>query len=217
MKTRMNQKWLAAAGVALLTQACGSGPKKLDVEQRTDIKIIQASQNPPPAWIDNFGEFQDSKEKSGRVYFVGESGAVNDRLMGCDSAKMRANEKISQEVATFIDGKMAEFSSGQLRVDENNPVNPGLANDFSKLLKSKTMSMLHGVRDDGTFWLQKKNTTNDGTFYECSKLVSLERKALDQLIQKASREATKLIQNPEAHKQTIDALKSLDGDNFKSN
>jgi hypothetical protein len=189
----------------------------MEIEEQKDIKIIQASQNPPPVWIENFGEYQDSKKDSGRVYFVGESGAVNDRLMGCDSAKMRANEKISQEISTFIDSKMAEFSSGQLRVDENNPVNPGLANDFSKLLKSKTMSMLHGVRDDATFWLQKKNTAKEGNFYECSKLVSLERKALDQLIQKAGSEATKLIQNPEAHKQTIDALKSLDGDAFKSN
>jgi hypothetical protein len=199
----MKQTLIVAALAIFTLSACSSsGPKKLNVERNYTVK--DQKPDPAPEWVDSLGSYRDDHKDF--TYYLGESGAVSDRTAGCEEAKMRANAKIAGEVSTYIENKVASFQGGQLHVDENAPTNPGQASHFAQLLKSKTMAMLHSVREDGTFWQKKQNNDNKNFFYECSVLQRISNTDLATLVRNASNAAPTLVENPEAKKEVMNAL-----------
>lgn len=206
----MKKVLVAFIVMAVVLVGCSSAGKKLEVEK--NYKVVDRNPDPVPNWVDSVGEYQDAHK--GAAFYIGESGAVSDRIAGCEEAKMRGNEKIAAEVATYIESKVASFNGGQLHVDENNPNNPGMASHFAQLLKSKTMAMLHNVKEDGHFWEKRQSKENQQYFYECEILLRIADTDLAQLIRNASSSAPTLIENPEAKKEVMDALHGEDGSGF---
>jgi hypothetical protein len=205
-------KKVLVAGVVMVAviAGCSSAGKKLDVEK--NYKVVDRNPDPVPTWVDAMNDYQDAHK--GNAFYIGESGAVSDRIAGCEEAKMRGNEKIAAEVATYIESKVASFNGGQLHVDENNPTNPGMASHFAQLLKSKTMAMLHNVKEDGHFWEKRQSKDNQQYFYECQMLLKISDNDLAQLIRNAANKAPTLVENPEAKKEVMNALHDEDGSGF---
>jgi hypothetical protein len=206
----MKKVLVALVVLSSVVVGCSSAGKKLDVEK--NYKVVDRNPDPVPTWVDAIGEYQDAHK--GNTYYIGDSGSVSERVAGCEEAKMRGNEKIAAEVSTYIESKVASFNGGQLRVDENNPNNPGMASHFAQLLKSKTMAMLHNVREDGHFWEKRQNKDNQQYYYQCQMLLRISDTDLAQLIRNASQAAPNLIENPEAKKEVMNALHDEDGSGF---
>lgn len=196
--------------------ACTSAPKnsmERDIVPDTkDYVIRERYPSEIPEWKKNFNQFKKQQEIQGQFYFIGESGDVLDRIDGCDYANMAAKKQISQQIAEFIEGKIASSKAGSLFVDKEDSSSNRLGHHFTNTLASKTMAFLSGVKQFDQYWEERDYSPSGGRkrIYQCAVIVVIDEKNLAAAIKRSSKKAQEIPQDQEAKNLVKEALSSVD-------
>ncbi len=204
---------LALMSGLILTSCAGTkhgekaqAPQSAKVVQRNYI-VRDRSHEEAPQWSWDFMTFNEQKESSPDRFFVGDSGDVNDRMAGCESAKARARQEIAQEMGTFITSKMSETAEGKAVINKMESSGNGVDRNFASILSSEAKSMLPGVQVVSTTWEERDYSQAGGanSVYNCKVLVKLSKKTLEEVVKNTLAK----VLNKEQTAGKSDLLKSL--------
>jgi len=170
-----------------------AGPQSAKVVQRKYI-IRERSHTEPPIWTYDLAAYT-TKASADFVYFVGESGDINDKIAGCDMAKARGKQELSQEIVSFVKTKMSESAEGQAVIDKLNKGNPALERTFKSIVSQESVAMLAGVKIGSTVWEERDYSESDGanSVFNCKALVMMNKKFFDNMLEKAAKRAIEEI------------------------
>ena len=174
--------------------------------------VRERNPDPEPSWARDFGKFKRDHDGKGTTYFMGESGPVDDRIAGCDIADLAAKKDIAQEIAELISDKIATDKQGRLAIDPTNSNDPGMKRAFEERLAGKSIAFLSGVRNYDTYWERRDYSKSGGNkrVYECSVVVTISNKDMEEAIRRSSRHAESVIEDPDAKAAVTAALKDVD-------
>jgi len=201
-------------GGALLITACSSTPTSVNLPVTgVERDYIVTDRNPEnvPEWMKDFGKFKRENDGKGQTYFLGASGDVSDRVVGCDVASLDAKKHISQQIASLITEKIATSKSGMLLIDKDNPNDPGLRRHFEGTVGGKSMAFLSGTKEYSTFWEERNYEKGGGRkrVYSCNIVVTIDDQSLTNALRHTASQTTQVVEDPEAKKAVKEALKKV--------
>lgn len=173
--------------------------------------VTDRSHEEAPLWSYDFFQFNEGQAQSSDRFFIGDSGDVNDRIAGCESAKARSRQEIALEMGTFISSKMAETAEGQAVINKmESSSNGGIKRDFASMLKQEAMALLPGVQVVSSTWEERDYSKAGGTnsVFNCKTLVKINKKVLEDVIKKTTKKV--LDQAPSAANSNL--LESITAD-----
>lgn len=180
--------------------------------EQPDYLVRERYPNPAPAWASDFASFRQKNDGKGSFYFLGESGAVSDRIAGCDLSSLEAKKKIAQQIATLISDKIATTRAGQLVIDKDNPEDPGMRKHFENTVAGKSMAFLSGVKEFGQYWEERDYSAGGGKkrVYECQTVVAISSDDMKAALRKAAGQTPQVVEDAEAKAAVKEALKDID-------
>lgn len=172
-----------------------AGPQSAPLVQRKYI-LRDRSHNEAPVWTYDLMAYELKAPQESK-FFVGESGDVNDKIAGCDMAKARAKQELSQEIVTFVKSKMSDSAEGQAVINKLSTGNPALERKFTSLITQESVAMLAGVKVVSTSWEERDYSQTGGasSVFVCKALVMMNKKTLDSIIEKATKKASEELAN----------------------
>lgn len=180
--------------------------------EQPDYLVRERYPNPAPTWASDFATFRQKNDGKGYFYFLGESGAVSDRIAGCDLASLEAKKKIAQQIATLISDQIATTRAGQLVIDKDNPDDPGMRKHFESTVASKSMALISGVKEFGQYWEERDYSAGGGKkrVYECQSVVAISGDDMKTALRRAAGQTPQVIEDAEAKSVVKEALKDID-------
>lgn len=184
---------LVSLALTFLFVGCSSGrhphekmqaPKSGKMVQYNFL-VRDRSHEEPPLWSYDFHAYSDQADTQGQDrFFVGESGDVNERIVGCDLAKAKAKEAISSEIAEMLTSKMALTKDGETAIKKMESRGGGLKSSFAQVLRTETQQVLSGVRVVSSTWEERDYSQAGGvsSVFNCMVLVKMNKKNLEDSI-----------------------------------
>ena len=194
-------KWISLLAL-LVTISCSSTKDDVADKKHEDLeknyKVRDASSNYRPGWIVNANLW--AKKNGVNVntyrYFSFETGTKVDRDIACNMAKANAKVDIAGEISSFIEKELLSKQEGDAFIDENSPEDKKLLHFVSNVLVERIQSNLHGVAVGKTYWEKRSyekdlGAKKDFTAYTCAVFVKINKDALAEAVEKASKRVVK--------------------------
>ena len=154
----------------LLLIGCGRTLKK-------DYKVVDASKQETPEWVEDLAEWVDDEEDSDEVkkhkYYVYTSEAKNQRQMACEIAKAKTASTVAAEISTYIKDTLAQSVHGD-------PTKKGgkLAEYVQNDLYKEVQATIVGARVYRTYWEKRRFLKEEGAKenwdgFVCSSLIKV--------------------------------------------
>ncbi len=166
------------------------GQQSAPVVKRKYI-VRDLSHTETPLWTYDLMAYNE-KIQGDNKFFVGESGDVNDKLAGCDFAKARAKQELSEEIVTFVKSNMSATPEGQLAVNKMSSDNSVLAKNFKLIVTQESVAMLAGVRIVSTSWEERDYSETGGasSVFNCKALIAMKKNIFDGIVNRATKKVT---------------------------
>lgn len=198
--------------VSLVLASCASGPFAGKVQQAANAPYVEynyvirdRSHEQAPLWASDFESFNAQMQNNSDKYFMSETNDSNNRMAGCNIAKVRANTLIAQQISTYVFSEVKDTTEGQRAIDKNSSDNPQLTNEYKEKLKQQSASLLSGVEQVGTVWEERDFSKAGGapSVFTCKVLVKIPKKTLDDSIKKVTKFAVDKLPMPEQDKKSV--------------
>jgi hypothetical protein len=217
--------WLVAV-LMMGSIGCASKRKVKEVDNtktiKKDYEVRDASSNFRPAWIEDIQTWAEQEKQDEKWrWFAFETEPKVNREIACNLAKANARADVAGEITTFIQKTLAESSEGQAAIDPNNPKTQALRNYVANNLTERVQSLVHGAAVTRTYWekrqfMQSKGAPKDYIGFTCAVQVRIDRKVLQDAINKAAQEIVSKAEDSEVKENVKKALEKIDEDFLKA-
>ena len=176
--------------------SCSSGPFAGKVQQAPDAPLVtrnyvlrDRSHELPPQWASDFEAYNAQMQAMPDKYFWNETDDSNNRMAGCNVAKIKATTKISQQISSYVFSEIKDTTEGARAIDKMSSDGSTLKNEYSEKLVQQSKNILSGVEHVGTVWEERDYTQAGGaaSVFTCKVLVKIPKKTLDDSIKKVTK------------------------------
>ncbi|TDJ03628.1 MAG: hypothetical protein E2O68_09810 [Deltaproteobacteria bacterium] len=210
-------KWISLLAL-LITIGCSSTKDDVADKKHEDLeknyKVRDASSNYRPGWIVNANLWakKNGVDVTKYRYFSFETGPKVDRDIACNMAKANSKVDIAGEISSYIEKELLSRQEGDAFIDENSPEDKKLLHFVSNVLVERIQSNLHGVAIGKTYWEKRSyekdlGAKKDFTAYTCAVFVKINKDALAEAVEKASKRVVKEARKSGKDKQVERILK----------
>jgi hypothetical protein len=159
-----------------------------------DYKVVDASHEDIPEWIEDLDEWLDDEEddyKKNR-YYIYTTEAKNSRSTACEIAKARTASSVAAEISTFIKQSFAQSKHGDPTI-KNAKLSEYIQDDLAK----EVQAFIVGAQNYKTYWekrrfLKEEGAKKDWDGWTCSNLIKISKANLKKAFERSEKKlATK--------------------------
>ena len=221
IKNSMNEMIVMVVTVLVATamsvmSGCATAPKESLVAplvpEKPDFIVRDHYPAKQPEWALDFETFKKVNDGRGLTYFLGESGDVNDRVAGCDLARLSAKRRIAEQIAELVMSRIGSARTGVLLIDKDSQAPSGLGSDFQELIATESIAFLTGVQEYGKSWEERDYSISGGKkrVYLCSTVITIDDPHLKEAIRRTGKQVGAALSDPAAKKLVDSAFEKLD-------
>ena len=190
----------------------GPGPLQAVPAERPDFVIRDRYPAKQPEWALDFEVFKKANDGKGVSYFLGESGDTNDRVAGCDLARLSAKRRVAEQIAELVMSRIGSARTGVLLVDKDSQSPSGLGSDFQELIATESVAFLTGVQEYGNSWEERDYSVSGGKkrVYLCAAVVTIDDTHLREAIRRTGKQVGAALSDPAAKSLVDAAFEKLD-------